>query len=602
MRNDNNLDNSREPVQYIGNAQVVHERYDGGLRPAVGVQCYQAFRANRERPEWSEGYGWTYNHQPYLAYWNEQFYLEYLSCPVGENQDMGQTLLMKSRDGIHWSKPEVVFPPYEISDGLFSIMHQRMGFYVSKSGRLLALAFYGPACPFPWPDTWNMPNDGMGIGRVVREIYRDGSFGPICFIRYNTHAGWSEENTRYPFFQSSPDRGFVQACEELLADRLMTLQWWEEDRSKDGFYAIEDGKGFSWYHREDGKVVGLWKWSKAALSSDEGKSWTPMTDVRSLVMAGAKVWGQKTADGKYALVYNPTRDNGNRWPLAAVTGEEGAAFDHMLFIHGEVSPRKYSGFCKDFGPQYVRGIEEGNGNPPGQDFWLTYSMNKEDLWVSRVPLPIRGTVTGEVKDTFEDMVPGGVVRDWNIYSGQWATVQVVELPHESNRCLEFRDRDPYEYAKAFRVFEECSKAVIRFKVRAEMCTGGVFEVEVLDKAGNAAILICLGLHGKLGANKGRDLRVVGNYPVDRWMDVELRLDMEKGVYHLLLDGLQVFEKAEVAERVASVERLSFRTGNHRTEPELPTSSSMFLQDLPHAGIPVPEAVYRIDDVEILPHQ
>lgn len=29
------------------------------------------------------------------------------------------------------------------------------------------------------------PNDGNGIGRVVREIKKDGSFGPIYFIYYN---------------------------------------------------------------------------------------------------------------------------------------------------------------------------------------------------------------------------------------------------------------------------------------------------------------------------------------------------------------------------------------------------------------------------------
>ena len=47
------------------------------------------------------------------------------------------------------------------------MMHQRMGFYVAPDGRLLALAFYGQS-PNPF---------GMGgVGRVVREAYRDGTY------------------------------------------------------------------------------------------------------------------------------------------------------------------------------------------------------------------------------------------------------------------------------------------------------------------------------------------------------------------------------------------------------------------------------------------
>ena len=48
-----------------------------------------------------------------------------------------------------------------------------------------------------------------GIGRVVREIKKDGSFGPIYFIYYNH--GFNEKNTDYPYFKKSKDREFVKA-------------------------------------------------------------------------------------------------------------------------------------------------------------------------------------------------------------------------------------------------------------------------------------------------------------------------------------------------------------------------------------------------------
>ena len=57
------------------------------------------------------------------------------------------------------------------------------------------------------------PNDGNGIGRVVREIKKDGSYGPIYFIYYNH--GFNEKNTDYPYFKKSKDREFVKACQEI---------------------------------------------------------------------------------------------------------------------------------------------------------------------------------------------------------------------------------------------------------------------------------------------------------------------------------------------------------------------------------------------------
>lgn len=48
----------------------------------------------------------------------EQYlYLHYLSDPSGEHIPPSQTLLMTSKDGVTWTKPEVIFPIYRIPDG-----------------------------------------------------------------------------------------------------------------------------------------------------------------------------------------------------------------------------------------------------------------------------------------------------------------------------------------------------------------------------------------------------------------------------------------------------------------------------------------------------
>ncbi|MCP4645644.1 MAG: hypothetical protein GY851_34685, partial [bacterium] len=353
-----------EPVRYVGGVSIDLTPHEGRLRPAIGVANYQTFRANRTHPERAEGHGWTYNHASALAYWNDSFYQEYLSNPVDEHIAPGHTLLTTSRDGRNWEQPTVVFPAYEPPPGTPMpkgcdgyMMHQRMGFHVAPNGRLLILACYGHA---------EDPFGKGGIGRVVREAYKDGTFGSIYFIRYTSHADWNEANTSYPLYTRSDDEGFVEACEALLADKLMTSQWWDEDPRRDGTYAVKQaGEALCFYHRKDGNVVALWKWALGALSRDGGQSFSSPVKLPTLTMDGAKVWGQRTPDGRYALVYNPTVHSEHRYPLAMVTGDDGTIFDDMLLVHGEVPPRRFFGRWKDYGPQYVRGIVEGNGTPPG---------------------------------------------------------------------------------------------------------------------------------------------------------------------------------------------------------------------------------------------
>jgi len=546
-----------------------------------------------------------------LAYWNDRFYLEYLSNPVGEHCPPGQTFLTTSRDGIHWQKPVVVFPTYQVPDGIYqgpaehplpprsyAVMHQRMGFYVAPNGRLLVLGFYGIS-----PVARVFPNDGRGIGRVVREVYADGSFSPIHFIRYNRHAGWNEGNTNYPFYREAADPGFVEACDALLSDKLMTLQWWEEDQSPDGFYAVEGYKALSYYRLPDGRVIGLWKWSKAAISADEGETWSPVSDVPSLVMAGGKIWGQRTSDGRYALAYNPTPDGQHRWPLAVVTSADGINFDNLLTVTGEVPPRRFNGAYKDFGPSYVRGIVEGNGTPPDGAMWVTYSMSKEDIWVSRIPVPIRRRADDPVYDTFNELDPGGIVTDWNIYSPKWAQVSVVECPSKDDKSLELQDQDPHDYAKAERVFPESSKVTTKFRVLAKQSDAGQLHIEITDHKGGAPVRLVFDSDGRIKARTGGNLVSVKEYVPDVWYDMSVTLDTVMHRYGLSINGEPIALRRQglSAAPVRSVERLVFRTGLRRREPTMDTDRTE-VEDLPNADESAPPAVYYINYVATTGHQ
>jgi hypothetical protein len=590
-----------EPVRYVGGQSIDLAPHDGRLRPAVGVASYQTVRANRTHPERADGFGWTYNHAPNLCYWNGAFYQQYLSNPVDEHIAPGHTLVVTSKDGRNWGRPEVVFPAYEPPPGVEVpkgyhgyMMHQRMGFFAAPNDRLLVLGFYGHA---------EDPFGPGGIGRVVREIRKDGTFGPIYFIHYSTVASeWNENNTRYPFYTRSDDPGFIEACEALLANRLVRLQWYDEDPGSVGGYPVTaDVEALCFYHRKDGRVVALWKWAMAALSSDEGQTFSTPVKLPTIVMDGAKIWGQRTSDGRYALVYNPTTHSEHRYPLAIVTGDDGIVFDRMLLVNGEVPPRRFFGRWKDFGQQYTRGIVEGNGTPPDGAMWITYSMNKEDMWVSRIPVPVRDRVEQPVDDSFDAMETGGHVTDWNIYSPKWAPVQVVDFPSTQEKSLELRDEDPYDYARAVRVFPEAAKAEVAFRVMPRQTGHGMLNIEIMDRYGNRPVRVRFDADGRIRAVNGSADVELQAYEADRWYELAFTVDAAPfGSYDLAIDGKPVLSGAQLAEAVKSVERLSLRTGPHRDQPTRQTINETPHPPLDGADDPVPAAGYNIQSVRARP--
>ncbi len=588
-----------EPVRYTGGVSVDPQVHEGRLRYAIGVENRQTLRVNRTNPAQADNHGWTYNHASSLAYWEGRFFQQYLSNPIDEHIAPGQTLLVTSKDGRNWSAPEVIFPPYQAPAGVKIpegydgyMMHQRMGFYTAPNGKLLTLAFYAHS---------EDPFGKGGIGRVVREIKKDGSFGPIYFIRYSSHTSWNESNTSYPFYKKSTDAAFISACDALLANPLMTLQWRDEDEGLDGFYSAagpSGGEAFSYFRRKDGKTVGLWKRSKAALS-DNGKTFSPSVKVPTLTMAGGKVWGQATEDGRYAMVYNPIEMDEHRYPLVVVSGDDGVFFDNMLLVQGEVPPRRFFGRWKDFGPCYVRGIEEGNGNPPGQDMWLTYSMNKEDMWVSRVPTPVRYQVTGPVSDSFNKLQAGGSVTDWNIYAPKWAPVTLVKSPGRDGLSLELKDEDPYDYGRAIRVFEEAGEMSLELDVQADVKNTGRLEIDITDRYGNRPVRLKFGENARIVSGEGALEKDLGKYAPGAWHKIKFVVKAGRsGSFDLFLDGRQVLKNAPLAEAVESVERLSLRTGPYRDIPNRKTPNEEPGPPLPGADNKESLTLFYVDDVKI----
>ncbi|MEZ0542199.1 six-hairpin glycosidase [Fibrella arboris] len=584
---------AQDTVRYVGTTLSNVDYHHGQLSPAVGVHNVQAFRANREHAELAGGTNWTYNHAPMLTYWNNTFYLQYLSNPVGEHVPPGQTLLLTSKDGYSWTNPTIIFPPYKLPDGwkkegrpevandLYAVMHQRMGFFVAKNKRLLTLGFYGIVMG-PKDD----PNDGNGIGRVVREVYVDGKCGPIYFIRHNS--SWDSKKSTYPFYTTAKDKAFVAACDELLANPLMMQQWVEEaDRNDPLILLKREVKAFSYYHLPDNRVVGLWKHALTSISPDGGKSWlyNPLR-APGFVNSNAKIWGQKTSDGQYATVYNPSEF---RWPLAISTSKDGLNYTNLLLVNGEISSLRYGGAYKSYGPQYVRGIEEGNGTPPDGKLWVTYSMNKEDIWVSSIPVPVTDEVKTHANEVFAQLPAGNELAMWNTYSPLQATARIEAI--SGSKALVLRDKDRFDYAKAERVIPDSKRLTVEFSIVPQQANAGTLQIEFQDARGNAAVRLMFDADSVFKAKVGYRDSGIQKYEAGKQYDVRIELDRDKRMFTAVVNGQSKGTKLFFAP-VASFRRVVFRTGGVRRFPDADTPTDQ-TYDLPNAGEQDAEAVFVI---------
>ena len=574
-----------DAVHYTGKTIATPARHDGGLSPVVGVHSIQTMRGET---------GWLYNHQPMMAYWNGKFYMHYLTDPRSEHEPPGKTMMQTSVDGYTWTAPVELFPEYNVPDGmtkpawpgvvskdLKAIMHQRVGWYVSKQGKLIATGNYSYAVTAK-----DDPNDGNGIGRVVREIKADGSFGPIYFIYYNH--GFNEKNTDFPYYKKAKDKAFVKACDEILANPMYRMQWAEEADRGDQLLPLKTPyKAFSGYTLPDGRKVGLWKHALTSMSYDGGNTWKePVKRAHGFVNSNAKIWGQRLSDGTYATVYNPAE---YRWPLAISLSNDGLEYTTLNLVNGEVTPERHYGLYKSFGPQYTRGILEGNGTPPDNDLWVTYSNNKEDMWVSRIPVPVLTAATTHANTDFSQYQTLADMTDWNIYSPLWAPVSL------DGEWLTLSDKDPYDYAKVERVIPATKELKVAFDVKPMQNDHGQLNVEFLDDKGNMCARIVLDATANMKVKGGaRYGGMVKNYEPGKVYHVEAMLSVDGHTGTYFVNGKKAASRM-FDTPVEHITRIVFRTGDLFDYPNIETPADQ-TEDMPRADEEDPMATFCIANV------
>jgi hypothetical protein len=217
-------------------------------------------------------------------------------------------------------------------------------------------------------------------------------------------------------------------------------------------------------------------------------------------------------------------------------------------------------------------------------------MNKEDIWVASIPVPVTDVADADANDEFNSMAAGKELAQWNIYSPLWASAG-IRADADGSRSLKLKDADPYDFAMAERVFPAAKKMTAEFAITPGQADHGRLEIEFQDTRNLPAVRLSFGPDSGFTAKAGARIKKMLTYQAGVTYKIRVTLNTDTRMYTVNINGKDVLTQLFFApvERIAHV---VFRTGEARHFPtaESPAEAET---DMPGAGIKVPEAEFTI---------
>ncbi len=310
---------------------------------------------------------YQYCHHPNLVVFREKLFCMWSNGVIEEDMPGQRILYCHSEDGSNWTTPTEL-TNYKQGKGVCV----SAGFHVS--GKTL-IAFYTATEGENFHETTALmartSTDGNAWSdprRIVSGFFIEGprqlSSGRLLLS--GEHVGPPRETKRMKL---------------LYTDQPDGLSGWQEARIELQDVAVFQYTEPTWFSRTDGTLVMGFRnrsgYLYASESTDQGQSWSMPTqtnfpDCRSRFSAG------NLPGGGAFLVSNPGPHH--RRYLTIALSDDGKTFDRALMIFGKRIRHRYGGRTKSLGWQY-----------PNTALWkdhlyVAYSINKEDLGVSRIAI------------------------------------------------------------------------------------------------------------------------------------------------------------------------------------------------------------------------
>jgi hypothetical protein len=367
------------------------------------VEHFDIFRASPQMG--------VYSHHSQLVHRDGVFYAAWSSQRFGEDGPGQRVLISLSRDGRAWSEAAECFPsrgPVKPADEMGRVLTANG--WAQVGGALYGIAEVHDNIGFVSIDGKEMGRERKGRlrrrarkghGRIARRVSPGGELGPAFWLV-------PDPPDPLPGFAPLPDAGdpqFSALAQDVAAvlDEPLNMPNWDfrganqkQGVMADVYVKAIDGHSLcepSTYRRPDGVLVRVYRDHHpthrlyASLSRDGGKSWTvpvptDIPDSPSRTAVGS------LPDGTVFLAGNQLsepldrakRPHYTRDPLTLALSADGVTFDRVAAVRSGSPGIRLPGRGKGRGYQYPSTVVVADA------IWIMYSVGKEDVAVSRVPL------------------------------------------------------------------------------------------------------------------------------------------------------------------------------------------------------------------------
>jgi hypothetical protein len=361
----------------------------GGYPILKGVKTHLIYHATPETG--------MFSHHAQIAFHNGSFFASWSNHPTGEDGPGQRVLCSISRDGATWQKPFECFPRFDKpqNSAVFGRVLTAIA-WVPANGSLYAIAEVDDRIGNEnWANQSKDPNNSTpqrsylgryGWGRVARTVAAHGKLGPIFWLA-DSPPEPMKGFEGYPGARAPRFRNVAAQITSELKKPAHLPAWDFRDktawtRASDGHLLCEPSE----FRRSDGVLVKLSRDRNGSqrlyvsLSQDGGQTWTT-AEQTAIPDSPSKATSGVLPDGRVYLIGNQmARDDHARDPLMVSISLDGKTFDWTGVIRYGAPQVREEGAAKSIGFQYPSAVVARNS------LWVIYSVGKEDVEVSQVPL------------------------------------------------------------------------------------------------------------------------------------------------------------------------------------------------------------------------
>jgi len=310
---------------------------------------------------------YQYCHHPNLIVFRDKLYCMWSNGIVAEDEPGQRILYCYTEDGSDWTEPIELTNHNDgkgvcVSSGFRVSGETLIAFYTATDGENFGESTALWARTSTDGHTWSKPR------RIVSGFFIEGP-RPVPggrLLLSGEHVGPQRETKRMKL---------------LHTDQLDGLGGWTEARIEIENLTVFNYTEPSFFSRSNDSLVMSFRnrsgFLYASESTDQGQSWsmpdkTNFHDCRSRFSAG------NLPDGTAFMINNPGPHH--RRYLTIALSNDGESFDRALMIFGKRIRHRHGGRTKSLGWQYPNALVWKD------QLHVAYSINKEDLGVSRIDL------------------------------------------------------------------------------------------------------------------------------------------------------------------------------------------------------------------------